>query len=87
MNWVLDHMGDADFSDPLPSVEASSAAAPAATATDSASVAMLVSFGFTERQAEGALKATGGDAARAEDWLYSHMDDLDAAVAQVWKIT
>lgn len=89
MNWVLDHMGDADFNDPLPSPKASSCAAPAAAAAaaDPTAVAMLTSFGFTERQAEGSLKATGGDAARAADWLYSHMDDLDAAVAEVWKIT
>lgn len=87
MNWVLEHMGDADFNDPLP-VASSSAAAPSGggagdAAADPAAMMMLTSLGFTERQAMGALKATGGDAARGADWLFSHTDDLDKAVAEV----
>lgn len=46
-------------------------------------VIMLTSMGFTKRQVQGALKATGGDAERAADWLFSRIDDLDAAVAEV----
>ncbi|CAN0305087.1 unnamed protein product [Ectocarpus fasciculatus] len=88
MNWVLEHMGDADFNDPLPAPGASSGTpAPAGGGGDAApdpeALMMLVSLGFTERQASGALKATGGDAARGADWLYSHTDDLDKAVAEV----
>ncbi|CAN0187122.1 unnamed protein product [Ectocarpus sp. 6 AP-2014] len=89
MNWVLEHMGDADFNDPLPAPGASTgtpAAAAAAAGGDAApdpeALMMLVSLGFTERQASGALKATGGDAARGADWLYSHTDDLDKAVSE-----
>lgn len=47
MDWVLAHMGDPDFDDPLP------APAPAVTGDFKAhpeSVAMLSSMGFTERQ-------------------------------------
>ena len=91
MNWVLEHMGDADFNDPLPAPGASgapgassSAAAAAGEArVDAEALMMLTSLGFTERQAEAALKATGGDAARGADWLFSHTDDLDTAVAEV----
>lgn len=91
MNWVLEHMGDADFNDPLPAVGASTTTAPTAggaggadgAAADPEALMMLTSLGFTERQAMGALKATGGDAARGADWLFSHTDDLDKAVAEV----
>lgn len=86
MNWVLEHMGDADFNDPLPAPGASTGTPAAAAAGDAApdpeALMMLVSLGFTERQASGALKATGGDAARGADWLYSHTDDLDKAVSE-----
>lgn len=90
MNWVLEHMGDADFNDPLPA--AGTGAVPAASApagaggtpaADPEALMMLSSLGFTERQAQAALKATGGDAARGADWLFSHTDNLDAAVAEV----
>ena len=42
---------------------------------------MLTAMGFSEQHAAGALKATGNDMERAADWLFSHMDDLDGAVA------
>ena len=91
MNWVLEHMDDADFNDPLPasgaaaaSASSSSAAAAAGEAgVDAEALVMLTSLGFTERQAEAALKATGGDAARGAEWLFSHTDNLDTAVAEV----
>ena len=34
-------------------------------------------------QVEAALKACSGSLERAADWLFSHSDDLDAAVASV----
>lgn len=86
MNWVLEHMGDADFNDPLPapsSVGAPSSAVDKGSPVNPEALVMLTSLGFTDRQAEAALKATGGDAARGADWLFSHTDDLDAAVAEV----
>lgn len=91
MNWVLEHMGDDDFNDPLPAPGAagasasssSDAAAGASAGVDAEALMMLTSLGFTERQAEAALKATGGDAARGADWLFSHTDNLDAAVTEV----
>jgi ubiquitin carboxyl-terminal hydrolase 5/13 len=44
------------------------------------SLAMLVSMGFTDRQATAALSACEGSVERAADWLFSRADDLDAAV-------
>lgn len=38
-------------------------------------------MGFTEDAASTALVACGGSLERAADWLFSHMDDLDSAVA------
>jgi ubiquitin carboxyl-terminal hydrolase 5/13 len=36
---------------------------------------------FTSDQVRAALKETGGAADRAADWLFSHMDDIDGAIA------
>lgn len=36
---------------------------------------------FTADQVRAALKETGGASDRAADWLFSHMDDLDGAIA------
>jgi ubiquitin carboxyl-terminal hydrolase 5/13 len=44
---------------------------------------MLTSMGFNEEAAAAALTACQGSVERAGDWLFSHMDDLDAAVAAV----
>ena len=52
MEWVLGHMEDADFNDPLPA-PAAAAAAPlqaSAAAPDPGSVAMLSAMGFTTGQ-------------------------------------
>ena len=57
MEWVLSHMEDADFNDPLPAPPAVAAAqdgarsgASSAPAPDPESVAMLSSMGFTSDQ-------------------------------------
>ncbi|KAJ9468039.1 Ubiquitin carboxyl-terminal hydrolase 14 [Diplonema papillatum] len=71
MEWVLAHMGDADFAEP-PAAPSGGEAGPAYSADD---VAMLTGLGFTEKQVEKALKNTGGSAERAADWLFSHPDE------------
>lgn len=61
MEWVLGHMEDADFNEPLPdpSAAAQPSTAPAAeAAADPESVMMLVSMGFTDVQAAAALKVS-----------------------------
>ena len=59
MEWVLAHMEDADFNDPLPSPAAAPSAQTAGGAggADAESVALLSSMGFTDAQAAAALKA------------------------------
>lgn len=65
MEWVLGHMEDADFNEPLPDPSASaqsglaSTSAPAAQApADPESVMMLASMGFSDQQAAAALKVS-----------------------------
>lgn len=84
-NWLMEHIGDADFSEPF--------VMPASTGMDvdftesksnsnfvpnPESLAMLTVMGFDERQAIRALKATNGNLERATDWIFSHADELDS---------
>lgn len=85
MNWIFEHNMDPDFNDPLPEGGEGAAPAPAAGGADDAVVMSLVeSLGcFTIDQVRAALKETNGAADRAADWLFSHMDDLDGAIASL----
>jgi len=80
MEWVFAHMEDADFNDPIPE---QSAVAPPRAEADPESVMMLTSMGFDNEAAQAALKACSGSLERAADWLFSHSDDLQAAIAAV----
>eukprot|EP00045_Choanoeca_perplexa_P006828 m.59157 g.59157 ORF g.59157 m.59157 type:complete len:789 (+) comp13807_c0_seq1:139-2505(+) len=77
MNWIFAHMEDADFATPFV-VPGSEPAAAGGAEADPEAVMMIVSMGFTEPQAKKALKATNGSVERAADWIFSHMDELDA---------
>ena len=57
--------------------------APAGASADPEAVGNLTAMGFSEEAASAALVACNGSLERAADWLFSHMDDLDAAVAAV----
>lgn len=83
MNWVLEHMEDQDFNDPMPppGQAGGGGAGDAQDVCDPEQVMMLTSMGFSEKHVKGALKACGGNVERAADWLFSHVDDLDSAVA------
>jgi ubiquitin carboxyl-terminal hydrolase 5/13 len=84
VNWTLAHIEDVDLNDPLPPPAAAGAAGAWAGAVVEFSADVLdqlTSMGFTEEQARAALGSTGGDVARACDWLFSR-DDLDMAVAE-----
>lgn len=76
MEWVLQHMEDPDFNDPLP--EENPAPATGAVAFSAESVDMLCALGFQKKHAEKALKETNGNLERAADWLMSRADSLDA---------
>ncbi len=87
MNWIFEHNSDPDFNDPLPE-PSSDAARPADggnAGVDEGIVASLVeNLGcFTADQVRAALKECNGAADRAADWLFSHMDDLDGAIASL----
>ena len=76
---------DENFNDPLPEPSAA-ASAPSGggdSGVDEGVVMSLVeSLGcFTPDQVRAALKETSGAADRAADWLFSHMDDLEGAIA------
>ena len=65
MEWVLSHMEDANFNEPLtepsqaePQASTTGAAEAAGAAADPESVMMLVSMGFTDLQAAAALKVS-----------------------------
>jgi len=82
MEWVFAHMEDPDFNDPLPPPGAAPAPGTGPGAgPDPEAAAMLESMGFTRDQASVALGQTGGNVERAADWLFSHADGLDAAIA------
>lgn len=81
MGWVLEHMEDPDFNDPLPQHQAT--AGSEAVTYNPEHVMTLSSFGYSEQDAQAALKATDHNMERAADWLFSHPDDLQHAVAQV----
>jgi ubiquitin carboxyl-terminal hydrolase 5/13 len=85
MGWVFEHNEDPDFNDPIPEPTQGAPAAGAASdsGVDEGVVQSLVeNLGcFTADHVRAALKETSGAADRAADWLFSHMDDLDGAVA------
>lgn len=68
MNWVLEHMGDADFDTPLEPLGASATSGGTASSEpvyDEGTISMLMSFGgFTESRVKKALKETDGNAER-----------------------
>jgi len=85
MEWVFAHMEDADFNDPLPDPSATPTTQPTTTTSEAnpESVAMLTSMGFDAAAATAALSACAGNLERAADWLFSHADNLQAAIDEV----
>ena len=83
MSWVFEHNTDPDFNDPLPEGDSTAAAASSSSDVDESVVMSLVeNLGcFTADQVRAAVKHCSGAADRAADWLFSHMDDIDSAVA------
>lgn len=86
MTWLMEHISDPDFADPLPTNQSSQACGAAAAVTNNAtvsedSIAMILAMGFNREQAIKALKATDNNLERAADWIFSHIDELDTAAA------
>ena len=66
MEWILGHMEDADFNDPLPAPASTAAGgggggAIAAIEEDPEKISMLEGMGFSGQQAKAALKVRGND--------------------------
>lgn len=88
MNWIFEHNSDPDFNDPLPEGEQTDGVSHHGLdnpAVDERLVSSLVeNLGcFTSDQVRAALKECEGAADRAADWLFSHMHDLDSALASL----
>jgi ubiquitin carboxyl-terminal hydrolase 5/13 len=86
MNWIFEHNMDPDFNDPLPEPgsEAPNGGALLNGVDDALVMSLVESLGcFTIDQVRAALQETRGAADRAADWLFSHMDDLDGAIANL----
>mmetsp|Transcript_26319 Transcript_26319/g.29116 ORF Transcript_26319/g.29116 Transcript_26319/m.29116 type:complete len:201 (+) Transcript_26319:97-699(+) len=83
MNWIFEHNMDEDFNDPISEEFTSTLAPPSGDAVDDGVVMSLTeNLGcFTADQVRAALKHTNGAADRAADWLFSHVDDVDSAIA------
>jgi ankyrin repeat protein len=82
IEWIEEHMDDADVNNPLAARRRPDAAAK--PVVDAAAIQMVCAFGdFSEEQAEVGLLACDGDGERAAEWLFSLMDegDLPGAIA------
>ena len=79
MNWLLEHMEDPNLNDPIVS---GASAAPSVFIPDSDAVTMITSMGYSNQQATAALKVCNNNLESAMDWIFSHMDDMDIAIAQ-----
>ena len=85
MNWIFEHNMDPDFNDPLPEPSAAaSSGSNGGNVDDTVVMSLVENLGmFSIDQVRVALKETNGAADRAADWLFSHMDDLDGAIANL----
>lgn len=77
MEWLFQHMEDADIDVPLDLGAGSGSGGPAQATPEQ--IEMLGAMGFGAPQAKKALKETGGDIERAVEWLFSHPDDAGLA--------
>ncbi|XP_065340224.1 ubiquitin carboxyl-terminal hydrolase 5 [Cloeon dipterum] len=74
-NWLMQHVGDSDFSDEFvpPGVSASGGGE---FVPDDEALTMIISLGFSRAQAVKALKETNNSVERAADWVFSHHQEL-----------
>jgi ubiquitin carboxyl-terminal hydrolase 5/13 len=75
-------MEDSDFNDPLPAPGAADSGASGSSEPSAELIGNLTMLGFTDEQARAALLSTGNSPERGAEWLFSRMDNMDAAVAE-----
>lgn len=72
--WMMEHIADSDFSDPL--------VLPGITTTafvpNEEGLMLLTSMGFTREQAVKALESTDNNAERAVDYIFSHPEEVQS---------
>ena len=74
MNWIFEHNMDPDFNDPLPEVNEQESSGAISNIDEGIVESLVENLGcFTSEQVRIALSDAQGDAARAADWLFSHM--------------
>ncbi|XP_006818005.1 ubiquitin carboxyl-terminal hydrolase 5-like [Saccoglossus kowalevskii] len=79
MQWVFEHMADADFAVPLQIGGAKKSSQPA---VNEEGVMMITGMGFTRDQAIKALNSTNNNVERAVDWIFSHADELESVAME-----
>jgi len=75
MNWVMEHMGDANFNDPFVDPNAAKPKK-SSVVPDEGNIGMLMDMSFTREQAIKALKMTDNNMERAVDWIFNHPGDM-----------
>lgn len=74
MNWLFEHMEDADIDIPM-NLSGGVTTTGGNASVDPASIGQLGDMGISPPQARKALRETNGDVNRALDWVFSHPDD------------
>ena len=73
MQWLFEHMEDADIDDPV-DLSSSSKKSGGNASVDPEKIESLANMGFNALQAKGALKKNGDDVERAVNWLFDNPD-------------
>ncbi len=69
LNWVYDHIDDADINEPLKEDDENS------KGFDEESLNMMKSMGLSEKLCIKGLKLKDGNVEQAIDWVFSNLDD------------
>merc|ERR1712173_92723 len=77
LDWLCGHLEDPDLNEPLYVKKVENKSSSGNDEFKPEDIMMITSMGFTEKQAKKALKSTDNNVARAADWIFSHMDELN----------
>lgn len=76
INWLMEHVGDANIKDPPVTASKSSSSGPP---VDEEALAMILSMGIAPDHARRGLQETGNSVERAVEWCFSHPEDMDVS--------